>query len=152
MIDCFISPLNKNPYHCSLTEKALNLSGFLPILIKAPSLFRYFECEKQAQTDVYIFSEDNVLPITRNTVKELLEVFERYPDYGILGLNEQGTEYRSNKEVLERESVKGLQVIRKGILKDLGYVDDEDTEAIARTFKRLGYKVGITRNLYSINL
>lgn len=152
MTDCFIAQTSKNPYYSSLTERALKLSGFLPILINAPSLFRYFQCESEATTDIYIFSDDNVIPATRNTVTELLEVFERYPDYAVLGLCERDETFRSNKEVLERESVKGIQAVRRGILRELGYRDDEDSAAIARTFKSLGYKVGITRNLYSINL
>ena len=152
MPDCFLTQLNLNPYHCSLVEKSLRLSGFLPILISGPSLFRYFECERQAQTDIYIFSDDNVIPATRNTIAQLLEVFARYPDYAQLGVNWDRHHFDSNKEVLERGYVRGLQVIRRGVLKDLGYAMEDDNEAIGKTFKKLGYKVGIVKNLYSIQL
>lgn len=166
MIDCFITTNKKRPYFLSLTERALTLSGFLPTIINEPLLYRYFECERQAKTDIYILSDDDVIPATQNTLRNLIEIMEAHPEYSQLGLgwkhdmtSEAGSPWIRGKEsdVWEMDHIGGLMAIRKGTIKDLGHKAEftsgyGDDRVMGKTARDLGYKVGLVPTLYFHNL
>ena len=159
-IDCFITTNFKRPYLLSLTERALYLSGFCPILIDKPLLERYFECERLATSDLYILSDDDVIPASRSTLGELIEIMREHPEYSQLGLSWKGISkenpiIRRRGALWELDYVGRLMVIRKGTIKPLDNefeLHKEDGKAMGDIARKQGLKVGIVPNLFFHNL
>lgn len=160
-IDCFITTNKQRPYFLKLTNKALKMSGFNPIIIEKPMLERYFECEKQAKSDIYILCDDDIIPATCNTLQDLVKLLQEKTGYSQIGLawkenmnEEENNSWIRSKEdgIWEFDHCGGCIAIRKGTIKDLGYKMEfenyGDDRVVGRIARELGYKVGIARNLW----
>jgi hypothetical protein len=161
MSDCFLTTNKARPYFLKLTKLALRENGFSPKIIKKPMLERYYECERQAKTPIYIVCDDDCIPATSNTLSALISLMEANPDYGQLGLgwrqNMKDEENNSwirakGEDIWDFDQCGGIIAIRKGSLKDLGYKMEYpnygDDKVIGRVAKELGYKVGVAHKLF----
>ena len=175
--DSFITTIEKGNKHrdyCyQLTKQALCYCGLVPLTIRAPLLTRYLAAENSAKTDYYILSDDDVIPMHPDTMINILEAIKSKPEIGMLGLayqrllrkNDLGNKFKSDLGggIYETESVKGIRVIKKGILP----IDKSDWEdlrndywerltnksisdniVVAEMIRNKGYKVALDTNNY----
>lgn len=161
-VDCFITTNDERTYFKELTKTALISSGFNVKYIRKPMLTRYFKAEHEAQTDLYIFIDDDIIPSTVDTLKELVSIMKEHPEYSQLGLgwkpdmrSEEGSSWIRNKgdPIWEMDHCGGCMIIRKGTIKDLGIKPEfpsgyGDDRVMGETARRLGYKVGIVPHLW----
>lgn len=163
MKDCFVTTNYQRPYFLKLTITALKKSGFFPILVKKPMLERYFVAEKMAKTDLYVFIDDDIIPVTQATLFEAIDLMEKHPELSQLGLGwkpNMQDEYNSSwrrgvisDDIWEFDHCGGCMIIRKGTIKDLGYKCDYkngigDDKVVARIARERGYKVGVAHKLW----
>lgn len=162
MQDCFITTNKRRQYFLKLTQKALKLSGFAPILVEKPMLQRYFECERLSDSDIYILCDDDIIPATDTTLIELIRLMEKHPEYSQIGLawkpdmkSEENNSWIRNKEsdIWEMDHCGGCVAIRKGTIKNLGIKPEfnsgyGDDRVMGETARQLGYKVGVAPNLW----
>lgn len=134
-------------------------------IIEKPMLERYFEAERLATNEIYIVCDDDCLPATPTTLKELIEVMENHPDYSQIGLGwkpnmndewNNGNRIGQDGDVWEFNQCGGIIAIRKDTIKDLGYLMEYenygDDKVLGKIARAQGYKVGVTPNLYFHNL
>lgn len=167
MYDCFITTDYQREYYRNLTYNALILNGVYPQMVEKPMLERYFECERLATTDIYILSDDDIIPKDNDTIPKLIALMEAHPELSQLGLcwkediNDNELSGwgigRIDKDVYEMDHVGGVMAIRKGTIKDLGYKTDfeegiGDDRIMGRTARELGFKVALATNLSFIHL
>lgn len=167
MIDCFITTQgNRSPereYFFYLTQLALHLQGFSSKTVEKPMLERYFECDRQAESDIYIMCDDDIIPATSNTLTSLVNTLREHPEISQLGLgwrpdmkNESNNSWirgHITKDIWEIDHVGGCVAIRKGTIKDLGYRTDYkngigDDKIAGKIARELGYKVAVSNKLY----
>jgi hypothetical protein len=131
-------------------------SGFKPHVITQPMLERYFEAERLARSDIYVVSDDDIIPCTEWAINEAAKLMT--PEIGMLGLSyKMGLREGENSwygdeispGVLDADHIGGILLIRKGILEDIGESCDYpngygDDKVIASIVRKKGYKVGIT--------
>lgn len=161
-VNCFITTNRKREYLLGLTQLALYQNGFYATIVEKPMLQRYFECEHLADEQIYILCDDDIIPSSSSTLKELVSIMRRHPEYSQLGLSwrrdmksEENSSWIRNKEkeIWEMDHVGGCMAIRKGTIKNLGYKAEfesgyGDDRVMGRTARELGYKVGIVPHLY----
>lgn len=165
-VDCFITTHKgrsvEREYFLALTQLALHSSGFDATVVEKPMLQRYYECEYLADSSIYILSDDDVIPATPQTLKELVKIMKDHPDYSQLGLSwkqdmksEENSSWILNKGkvIWEMDHVGGIMAIRKGTIKNLGYRAEYpsgygDDRVMGKTARELGFKVGIIPHLY----
>lgn len=155
--------MGERGYFRSLTKLAVVESGLYPKIIHKPMLERYFECERQAKSDIYILMDDDCIPATSQTLIELVALLKRRPDISQLGLgwqqsmeSERGSAWKLaelDEDVWEFDHCGGIMAIRKGTIKDLGFKTDYengigDDKVMGKTARELGYKVGIAHKLW----
>lgn len=166
-IDCFITskaPRTKERgYFLSLTQLALHANGFNAIIIEKPMLERYLECERLATSDIYLLSDDDIIPGTPSTLKNLVTLMEKHPEISQLGLSlrkdlrreEMGEWIKGDigEDIWEVDHVGGIMAIRRGTIKDNGErpsypYGDGDDRIMGRVAREGGYKVGIANKLW----
>lgn len=162
-VDVFITTNNKRPYFLELTKKALELSGYKPIIVQKPMLERYYECERLSTTPIYILIDDDIIPATSDTLQKLVETMEKYPELSQLGLgwkSEMGDEYNSSwrrgiigEDVWEFDHCGGCIAIRKGTIHNNNDKCDYangigDDKIVGMNARKAGYKVGIAHKLF----
>lgn len=164
-IDCFITTNFQRPYFLDLTSRALVLSGLEVQFVNEPMLERYYECERRALSDVYVLSDDDVIPHSKDALRNLVKVLEKRKDYGMIGLS-----YKPNlkseetswcmgvdNDVLQFDHVGGIMAIRKGVLTPTSELPDYrnghgDDRIVGKIFRENGYKVGILSAEHFIHL
>lgn len=165
--DAFITTtahkIPEREYFFQLTQKALELNGFRATIVQKPMLERYFECERLAQSDIYILCDDDIIPATHDTLKHLIFLMRRHPELSQLGLGwsqNMQSEFNSSwrrgiisPRIWEFGHCGGCMAIRKGTIRDLGYQCDYskgrgDDQVVGDIARELGYKVGIAHQLY----
>jgi hypothetical protein len=161
-VNSFITTDGKRDYYLGITQLALSLNGYCATIVKKPMLERYFECEYLADEHIYILSDDDVMPSTKDTLKRLVEIMRKHPEYSQLGLgwrndmkSEENNSWIRSKDgdIWEMDHVGGIMAIRKGTIKDMGFSCDYkngigDDKIMGRTARELGFKVGIVPSLY----
>lgn len=164
MNDCFITTDFSRDYFLLLTQVALKIGHRLTIVVE-PMLERYFKAEELSTTDIYIFSDDDIIPSEINGVSRLVQCLKENPSYGMIGMSwkpnltceEMGKWcYRKESEhLLEVDHVGGIMAIRKGILArnisdmKLDYQNGIGDDKIAcDIIRKKGYKVGLYTGTY----
>jgi len=163
MNSCFITTDFQRPYLLKLTQNALIECGYPPKFVVKPMLERYFECDRLAETDIYIMSDDDIIPATEYALDELIHLLERHPEYSHIGLgwhkdmsfekDNGNIMHKDSDDLWEWNACGGIMAIRKGTIKDLGYECDYpngigDDKIIGRIARELGYKVGVANNVW----
>lgn len=164
---CSHYPLTpEREYYEQLAIQALRLNGLLPEIIRKKFLERYFEAERLASTEIYIFADNDLIPSSPTTIKQLVEIMQDNPEYSQLGLGwledmepERSNSWKTgeNGKIWDFDHVGGIVAIRKGSIKNLGLIPEYkdgygDDRVMGATARRLGYKVGIVPSLYFYNL
>jgi hypothetical protein len=161
-VNSFITTNGEREYFLGLTQFALSLSGYPATVVKKPMLERYFECERLADEYIYILCDDDIIPATSNTLKELVSIMRKHPEYSQLGLawkknmeSEANNSWIRSKDddIWEMDHVGGCMAIRKGTIKNLGHTVDYktgwgDDRVMGKTARETGHKVGIVPHLY----
>lgn len=165
-VNCFITThKDRTPerdYFFGLTQFALTMSGYSPTIVEKPMLERYFACEYLANEYIYIICDDDIIPGTPDTLKKLVEIMRKHPEYSQLGLSwkpnmtdESNSSWIRHKseDIWEMDHVGGCMAIRKGTIKNFGYKTEfesgyGDDRVMGRVARDQGLKVGIVPNLF----
>ena len=158
MIETFITTNYERDYLRSITERALILNDCDIKCVHKPMLERYFECDRLSRHEVYILSDDDVIPAHPDTLVRMVAILRKCPELSQLGLawkpgltrQEIGDWYRGEiaSNILEVDHVGGIVAIRKSTIQDLGYKCDYpkgigDDKIVAKIARERGYKVGL---------
>lgn len=115
--------------------------------------------EKTAETDPYIFTDDDVLPWGKNWVQHGTDVMLRNPEYAVASTRsviaeEMGNYQPPDTEIYEIPCVGAPMWVRKGIIgpdiRDFLFV--EECIEIDNYVKRKGYKTGIISGIRHLHL
>jgi hypothetical protein len=169
-VDCFMCSTrelsDERRYFEGLALKSLIGNGMSPKVLYKPMLQRYYEAEKQAKTDLYILCDNDIVLATPDTLPKLISIMGQHPEYSQLGLGwksdmeaERNSSWKTNEngDIWDFDHVGGCLVIRKGIIRDLGYMTEfesgyGDDRVMGKVARELGYRVGIVPSLYFYHL
>ncbi len=134
---------------------------------------RRIDAEEKSASDIYILTDDDMLPMSKTIISDGLALMAKYPEFGILSAFPASASIHPwmpekyeweaaaqrgmarfpivNDDVMEHVSVGGLRFCRKGIVQKWpdftgpGY-DKEHCEAIRVAGYRVGYMLNVKAN------
>lgn len=159
--EIFIRSNQKRMYEYDLTMRAMLAQKhceYSMTIYNVPMFENILECEKKATTDIYVVSDDDIIPSRADTVRRLCEKMDEHPEIGIMGLAwhpalspdsfAAWTKEEIEWKLWEVDHVGGITAIRRGILEDMGDRPNTllaigDDKLIANVIRKKGYKVAI---------
>ena len=159
-MDCFIATSHLDRldrrYFLQITKQAL--SPFAPQIISTGAFERYGEAERKAESEIYILSDDDIIPADPSVIPMGLEIMSKHPEIGLLGFawnknlsfSDLGSwaKEKLNDGLVEIDHVGGLRIVRKGLCAEVkpsgaGWLSKADDKAHSEAIKAAGYKVVI---------
>ena len=166
MIDCFIrtsakpSKMRIAMFHATLERWKLDPLARIHYLVDRDYREARFEAEAAAQSDPYIFTDDDVLPHGKNWIAKGLEAMLAEPEYGAcstksLIVNESPFDTKPAEcRIFPVPCVGAPMWMRKGILKrDIAeYLYVSENMEIYNYMRQKGLKQGIINGIHHVHI
>lgn len=124
---------------------------------------RRMDADKLAPTDIYVLTDDDMLPIGEDFIARGVALMQKYPGFGMLSAlptnamiqfwNPENHKPLVNDEVMEHYSVGGLRFCRRGIVKKWPVQNGKGYDADhCAAIRDAGYSVGYMRDVRANHL
>jgi hypothetical protein len=155
MLDCFLRtsirypPLRKEMFQLTVARWALEpvrITTCYDVGIRSGRV----HAERLAVSDIYIYTDDDVMPVGKNWVERGLKIMEAHPEYAVcstLSLIEGENLAKGDGDIYPMHMVGAPMWIRRGILTDLPEMDlNNECGKIHSCVVALGFKEGLLSN------